>query len=43
MSIVGEIGGIMFLVLLLAYLLCSGWQWWQSRKHSRDKGPQINR
>lgn len=36
MSIVGEIGGVMFLVLLLAYLICCAWQWWQ--RNVRHKG-----
>lgn len=32
MSIVGEIGGVMFLVLLLAYLICCAWNGWQNWK-----------
>lgn len=35
MSILGEIGGIMFLVLLLTYLGCCGWQWWRNWKQPR--------
>lgn len=32
MNIVGDIGGTLFLVLLLAYLLCCAWQRWQNWK-----------